>query len=398
MNGLSGKPLVIENGRIIGPDRVYEGDVIVREGRIASIAESGTGRFEAPEAQVLDAAGMFVMPGIIETHSDAIEREVQPRPGSIFPLEMAMYELEKKMTAVGITTLYHSICSSDGTPVRNDEMVARIVEFVASKRGEPAMIRHRIHMRYEITNVPGLDMVKGMLDREQIDLLSLMDHTPGQGQYSNREVYQNYLMGSENMTREEADRTIDQLSGLKDQVDWSRIAEVVRYAQSKGVVTASHDDDTLDKVNWMHELGVAISEFPVNLEAAQAAASKRMHVSVGAPNVVRGASHNHNMRAIDAIKSGAADILCSDYHPSSLLPALFHIVASGIELSKAVRMVTYHPAEALGIEAHFGSVEVGKVADLVVLELHDEYPIVRSTLVGGTVVYAANFFEEEKGA
>ncbi|GAB6987979.1 alpha-D-ribose 1-methylphosphonate 5-triphosphate diphosphatase [Paenibacillus pini] len=396
--------IVIENGVIVSPDMMHLGDVVVQNGKIIAVLPARTGMLIAANqagvsCECMDATGLYVMPGMIEMHSDAIEREVQPRPGSIFPLEMAMYELEKKMAAVGITTMYHSVSSSDGTPVRNDEIVAQMIEYAARKRSEPSMIRHRIHLRYEVTNIKGLDMVQDMLDKDQIDLLSFMDHTPGQGQYASRETYKDYLMGSEHMTGEKADETLDVLSSFQDQIDWERVRDVIQYAQNKGVITASHDDDTEEKVDFVQSLGVGISEFPVSLEAACYAKAQGMFVSIGAPNIVRGGSHNKNMRAMDAVKAGAADIICSDYHLPALLPALFQISEEAdIGIPAAIAMATLNPAKALGISDQYGSVEVGKIADLLLVELPNGYPLVRATLVGGTVVFQSRFFAEERVA
>ncbi|NEW08119.1 phosphonate metabolism protein PhnM [Paenibacillus sp. SYP-B3998] len=384
----------ITNAKLILPEEIIEGHVHIRQGKIAAIVTGEMNEVECTSyVQVIDAAGLHLMPGIIETHSDAIEKEIQPRPNSVFPLEMAMHELEKKMAAVGITTLYHSICSSDGTPVRNDRMVADIIEFAARRRQEPSMLRHRVHLRYEVTNVAGIPMVQEMLELGQVDLLSFMDHTPGQGQYKTRETLRDYLIGTEHMSTEEAEATVDQLIACQQQVDWEKLKDLIQLAKEKRVQLASHDDDTADKVQFMRELGIWISEFPVSLDAAKAAKAQGMYVSVGAPNIVRGASHNKNLRAMDAIEAGAVDILCSDYHPPSLLPAVSKISDTAVGLAQAVRMVTLNPAQALGIDQEFGSIEVGKVADLVLVEMRNGYPLVRKTLIAGKFVYQSDYFQ-----
>ncbi|MEC0089073.1 phosphonate metabolism protein PhnM [Paenibacillus macquariensis] len=387
------RELLITNAHIILPDKVIEGHVHIKDDKIAAILTGEVTRARlTSEVQVIDAKGLHLMPGIIETHSDAIEKEIQPRPNSIFPLEMAMYELEKKMAGVGITTLYHSISSSDGTSVRNDEVVANIIAYAARRRKEPSMLRHRVHLRYEITNIEGIPMVRNMLEQGQIDLLSLMDHTPGQGQYKTKESLRDYLMGTEHLSFEEAGATVDELIQYQEQVDWEEIRELIQLAHSKQVQLASHDDDTSEKVQFMRGLGILISEFPVSMEAAKAAKSSGMYVSVGAPNIVRGSSHNRNLRAMDAIEAGVVDILCSDYHPPSLLPAVSIIGNTDVGLAHAVRMVTLNPALALGIDQDYGSIEVGKVADLVLLEMKNGYPLARKTMIGGHFVYQSDYY------
>ncbi|OAB40815.1 alpha-D-ribose 1-methylphosphonate 5-triphosphate diphosphatase [Paenibacillus glacialis] len=387
------RELLITNARIILPDEVIEGHVHIQEGKIAAILRGDVTRARlTAEVQVIDASGLHLMPGIIETHSDAIEKEIQPRPNSVFPLEMAMYELEKKMAGVGITTLYHSISSSDGTSVRNDAVVADIIAYTARRREEPSMLRHRVHLRYEITNIEGISMVREMLEQGQIDLLSLMDHTPGPGQYKTKESLRDYLMSTEHMSLEEAGATVDELIEYQQQVDWGQIRELIQLAHTKQVQLASHDDDTLEKVKLMRELGILISEFPVSLEVAKAAKSYGMYVSVGAPNIVRCSSHNRNLRAMDAIEAGVVDILCSDYHPPSLLPAVSIIGETGTGLAHAVRMVTLNPARALQIDQDYGSIEVGKVADLVLVEMKYGYPLARKTMIGGHFVYQSGYY------
>lgn len=394
---MKAQEMLIANAQLILPDEIIGGHVHIKDGRIKAIFTGAAGDLaikgaETANIQVVDAAGLHLMPGMIETHSDAIEKEIQPRPNSVFPLEMAMHELEKKMAGVGITTLYHSICSSDGTPVRNDEVVADIIAFAARRRMEPSMLRHRVHLRYEITNIAGIAIVRKMLEQGQIDLLSFMDHTPGQGQYKTKESLRDYLIATEHMSVEEAEATVDHLIACQKLVDLDRLRELILIANKHQVGLASHDDDTSEKVQFMRELGILISEFPVSMEAAKAAKKLGMYVSVGAPNIVRGASHNKNLRAMDAIEEGAVDILCSDYHPPSLLPAVYKIGETAVGLPHAVKMVTLNPAKALHLDEDYGSIEVGKIADLVLLEMRNGYPLVRKTLIAGQFVYQSDYF------
>jgi len=389
---------IITNAQIILPDDIVKGHLVIQDGLIKKVIRADASEaFELPAAVagesrvIVDAQGMYVMPGMIELHCDSIEKEISPRPSSIFPLELAMASLEKKMAGYGITTLFHSICSSDGTTVRNDEMVARIIRYVGRKRHASSMIRHRIHYRYEITNVTGIQQVHDLISEQQIDFLSLMDHTPGQGQYGNWESYRKYLAACEQITEDEAEAFLNQLVEFKQNVDWDALQSLADYAISHGVQMASHDDDTTAKVDYMHRLGAVISEFPVKLEAAKYAVEQGMFVSIGAPNIVRGGSHNNNMKAMDAVEAGAAHILCSDYFPAALLPSVFKIAETTGNLAEAVKMVTYYPAQSLGIEDSYGSIAVGRTADLLLVEEAGGYPVVRKTWVGGTLVHEANY-------
>ncbi|BCJ85562.1 amidohydrolase family protein [Effusibacillus dendaii] len=148
-----------------------------------------------------------------------------------------------------------------------------------------------------------------------------------------------------------AKEMVEKIIAWQQQIEWNRLKKLARYAKSLNISVASHDDDSPDKVDQMLGYGIRISEFPVNLKAARRAKERNIHVCVGAPNVVRGSSHGNNMKAIDAIKAGYADVLCSDYHPSTMLPVVCKLVAEGIDLPQAVRKISLNPAQALGIDA-----------------------------------------------
>lgn len=381
----------IRNVQMVLPDQVLQGDLLIEADRIAEIRPKGAPAIMgAHEEPGMDGQGMYLMPGIIDIHSDVIEKEIQPRPGSFFPLNMALIELEKKLAGHGVTTMYHSVSLADGVGVRNNQKVVEIIEEIYKYRQKRHSIRHRIHLRYEVTNLPGIEIVENLIRQGRIDLLSYMDHTPGQGQYTVEGSFETYVTKTYGLRDEEAREMVEKIKQWQSQIDWDHLKQVALRAKSLGMSVASHDDDSPAKVDEMIRYGITISEFPVNLQAARRARERGIHVLVGAPNVVRGGSHANNLRAMDAILAGCADMLCSDYHPASFLPAVFKMVKEGIDLPRATRMVSLHPAKALGIEGENGSIEVGKRADLILVELYQGYPIVRRTLVGGEDVYHGN--------
>jgi alpha-D-ribose 1-methylphosphonate 5-triphosphate diphosphatase len=183
------------------------------------------------------------------------------------------------------------------------------------------------------------------------------------------------------------DRTIENQA----LIDWLKLAGLAKLAKTNGIRLAFHDDDTIEKIDTLLACEGTISEFPINLETAVYAQTKGIHVCVGAPNIIRGKSHSNNLRALDAITNKAANIICSDYLPSAMLPAVFHLTKEGISLTEAVKMVTLNPAKALGIDSDVGTVEAGKCADLIFVEMHQNYPILRKTLVGGNLVFQSDF-------
>lgn len=388
------EPMIVTNGKLVLPDKVIEAAVAVKEGRIESLLRDASSiedwRRQNPSAVVLDAGQRYVLPGLIDIHCDAIEKEVQPRPNTLFPLDMALLEFERKLPVHGITTMYHSLSLGVGLSLRGDHLLTGMVEHIHHYRNKRSMIRNRIHLRFEVSHLAGMPIVERYLDEKAIEYLSFMDHSPGQGQYREPGSFERYVMKNQGAGIDEVQVIVDGLIERRQQVNWEHLHQLSKLAAERGIAIASHDDDTLEKVEESIGYGVSICEFPINLETAKHAAHRGLHVCVGAPNVVRGVSHDKNLRAVDAIMAGAADIICSDYHPSSLLSAVFKLSDEGTAaLPEAVRMATLHPAQALGSGSELGSIEPGKAADLIVVDRYEGQPWVTNTIVGGNLVYSA---------
>ncbi|CAH0119352.1 Alpha-D-ribose 1-methylphosphonate 5-triphosphate diphosphatase [Paenibacillus sp. CECT 9249] len=397
--------LLIRGGRAVLPDAVADADVAVRNGRIEGIwTKEERARSEAwlaearkgdasGETVIIDAEGRYVLPGLIDTHCDAIEKEIQPRPNTLFPLDMSLMEFERKLPLHGITTMYHSLSLGVGLSLRGDHLLTQLVELIREYRRKRAMIRHRIHLRYEVSHLDGLPVVERYVRERQVDYLSFMNHVPGQGQYREPGSFERYVMKNQGVDTEEVRRITEELIARERQVDWDGLRRLAGIAAENGISVASHDDDSPQRVEESSGFGVNVSEFPLNVETAVYAKEKGLHVCVGAPNVVRGVSHDKNMRAVDAIRAGAADILCSDYHPASLLTAVFKLFADGeTDLPAAVRMATLNPARALGTAETVGSLEPGKAADLIVVDRFEGHPWVTHTVVDGTIVYEGGVY------
>ncbi|MBD2844368.1 alpha-D-ribose 1-methylphosphonate 5-triphosphate diphosphatase [Paenibacillus sp. IB182496] len=341
----------------------------------------------------IEARGRFVLPGLIDIHCDAIEKEIQPRPNTLLPLEMALLEFERKLPVHGITTMYHSVSLGVGISLRGDHLLTGIIELIHRYRSRRAMVRHGVHLRYEVSHLDGLPIVERYIADRKIDYLSYMDHSPGQGQYREPGSFERYVMKNQGVDVVEVRGIVDDLLTRQKRVDWTQLRSLARLAAQQGIAVASHDDDTPQRVDQFASYGVSVSEFPINLETAHHARRSGMRVCVGAPNVVRGASHDRNLRAVDAIADGAASIICSDYYPGALLPAAFKLADEQVvPLPAAVRMVTLHPAEALGVGAVRGSIEPGKQADLIIVDCFDGYPGATHTIVDGVVVYESGMY------
>ena len=379
------RSLAIENASIVTPQGVIEnGSVKVVGGIIAAV---GKGPVEGCE-RYLDASGMYVLPGLIDLHSDAVEEEIEPRPGAFFPLAMAIGEMDKKLVACGITTMYHSISYNTHRirSKRNNEIASLIVSEV--NRLAPVLgVRTRVHARFEISNARAVPYLERLLAEGNIHLFSIMDHTPGQGQFREAASYKKL-----NATPGVDDAAMDEHLSLKIRdavpLNTAYIRQLIDQCRTLGIPVASHDDDSEDKLDIVEAMGVKISEFPINMATAASATHRGMDILFGAPNVVRGGSTSGNLDARAAIRAGVGDILCSDYMPTSLVHAVFAVEQIGIPLHQAVNMASLNPARAARIDSQTGSLEAGKSADLIVVDCAGEVPRVLKTFVEGREVYA----------
>lgn len=382
---------LIHNANIVLEDKILEsGHLIIEGDTIKKVSNDKIDYLldfnEIDE--IIDAKNLYVIPGIIDIHSDAIEKEIEPRPSTLLPFNMAFYELDKKLPANGITTVYHSISLGDGVGVRSIDNSLKMIENIDSyKNINSKSINHKVHLRYEVLYHEGLDKVSELLDKDKIDYLSIMDHSPGQGQYTNPKFYREYATKVWGVTENYVDTWLDDLVDLHDNLDWNKIASVIGIAKTKNINVASHDDDTLEKMDFIKNIGVNVSEFPITLEVAKHSKKLGVLTCLGAPNIVRGKSHNNNLKAMDAILEDCCDIVCSDYLPSAMIKSMCIVAQETNSLNKAVNLFTSNPAKAVGIYDERGSIKENKKADLVLLDIDSEYPRVVNTIVNGKTVY-----------
>lgn len=377
---------ILKNGKLVLLDRVLEGqDLILEDGKIAAVGHVTDGA----EGETVDLNGCFVMPGMIDIHSDMIESYIQPRSTAVMDFEMGLKEAEKVLAGCGITTMFHSISmyregAWDVKEIRQAPQVKKLAALIGRYRHQNRMIRHRYHLRYEIDNLDCYADVKAMIEDGLVDLLSFMDHTPGQGQYKNLEIYRRHQPNEGRDLSEEAFRQLVESEINKETVSFEELKVLADCAAQKGIAVASHDDDTVEKLRVNQELGVKISEFPITMEVAKAARESGFMTVVGAPNILLGGSHSGNLSALEAIRENAASVLVSDYYPQALLYAVFRLFRQeGIPLWEAAGYVTINPAKAVGLDDQIGSIETGKQADLLVVEEKDGYPVIRQVYVDG---------------
>lgn len=379
--------LTIHGGNIVTPTGIIEnGTIVIEEGLIVDIRPTSISGIGSND---FNATGCYVLPGMIDMHSDAIEHEMQPRPTSRFDLEFSYHELERKLVSQGITTIYHSLSmwgENSTNDFRKNQSVKDIVDRIWNLRKQDHLIHHRIHVRVEMTNESVVPFIEQFIDDGIIDLISFMDHTPGQGQYRNTDVQKKFIMERQKKTEEEVTAMLEERK-KRAKIHGDQLQSLADLAYFNGIPLASHDDDTIAKLDMVEKWKGTISEFPVDMEVAVEAKQRGLYVVMGAPNIMLGRSHSGNLSAQDAVKAGVVDILCSDYYPPAMLRAVFFLHKQGIELVDAVNMVSLNPAKALHIDDRTGSIEVGKEADLLIVrENRQQSPVIEKVLVRGHVV------------
>lgn len=422
---------IIRGGTVVCADRVLpDCDVVVIDGRIAAIEPVGASDFDAqPDATmgvlpVVDARGAYVVPGLIDIHSDYVENVASPRPSVVMDLSTSLYKADRELVSHGVTTIFHSLSVYgahvfDHKPIRDFGNVSALIDRVAALRaGEERdhLIRHRLHMRVELDSVDLYDDIESFLRSGKVDLVSFMDHTPGQGQYRDLLVFGDTLKGYRDVSDEDV-RDIVRQQQESQKLTYAQITALASVARERGVSIASHDDDSEDKLAFMDGLEATISEFPISLDIARAARARGMHTIAGAPNVMLGHSHSGNLSAREAVQAGAIDVLCSDYYPAALLDAVFTLRDQcGLDIAKAFALVTINPAKAAGIADEVGSIAVGKRADVLLVreiscgEGSGEHPVagpdsrvartmpvVTRAFVGGRSVFRSHYPDQPRG-
>ncbi len=382
---MNSRPLLIINAEIILEDDILHAtSLLIEDGVISAINPQ-----ELPEGvETIDACGKTLMPGMIDLHCDALEKEVEPRPNVHFPVNFACAQADKRNAAAGITTVFHALSfANDELGVRNNQFAKEIAESV--NRFQPhALVDNRVHCRYEITDPDGLPILMELMAKQEMHLVSLMDHTPGQGQFKDLAAYKAYFGKSYQKSETELDELIAykqvQAEGAMDRVEL-----LVETAHKHGIAVASHDDDCKERVDTMVALGVDISEFPINMETAEYAREKGMSTIMGAPNVLRGKSQSGSMRAIDAVNAGVCDCLCADYAPATLVVSVFKLAeVTELSLPQAIQLVTKKPAKAAKLDDR-GTIAVGKRADLIIVHELDGLVQVSDVYVAGVQAYKA---------
>jgi alpha-D-ribose 1-methylphosphonate 5-triphosphate diphosphatase len=370
---------ILTNARIVLTDLIVAGTVVLDDGRIVDVQP---GRSAAPGA--VDLEGDTLMPGVVDVHTDNLERQVQPRSNARWPSRSAMVAHDAQCAAAGVTTVLDALCLGDlGF---DKDRVRTFHDGVADldALADTGLLKseHFLHLRCELPAPDMMDLLDPVADHPRVRMVSLMDHSPGIGQYANLDHYRRMRMreGHDNAWIE--NRIVELQAQRARTRDPNRRRLLARMAPLS-IILASHDDNTAEDIAENVADGIGISEFPVSMLAATEARANGMLIIAGAPNIVRGGSHSGNVAAVDLVRRGAVDAFASDYVPSSLIEAAFAAVGeAGISLAEGVALVTDRPARMAGLPDR-GRIEPGLRADLVRLREHEGMPVVRMAWRGG---------------
>jgi alpha-D-ribose 1-methylphosphonate 5-triphosphate diphosphatase len=358
---------VLSNARIVLADEVRLGSVLIRDGLIADIGSD-------PRTAALDLGGDHLLPGLVELHTDHLERHFTPRPGVHWDPLPAALASDAQLAAAGVTTVLDAV-RIGSTSSQNDAAAAAARGLVDSieQAADAGLLRadHAIHVRCEVATEDCLDAFGAFGDDPYVRLVSLMDHTPGQRQFADMELFKRYHIARGNVTESGFAAYVGPMIERSARYADAHRRAIAGLATQRGITLATHDDATPEHVAESVELGVRISEFPTTVLAATAAEKHGQLIVMGAPNIVRGGSQSGNVAAAELLGLGLLHILSSDYVPSSPLQAVFQLAVDGeLDLVDGVKLVSANPARAVRLDDR-GEIAIGQRADLVQVQPHD---------------------------
>jgi alpha-D-ribose 1-methylphosphonate 5-triphosphate diphosphatase len=325
---------------------------------------------------VVDCEGDFLIPGLIDLHTDALQQHTAPRAGVQWPFDAAVVAHDAQVATAGITTVFDAQSIGVGvTAEEEDRFLERLRGSLAELNWqEERQLRaeHFLHVRLELPHPETADVFEEFADLPLLKMVSMTDHTPGQGQYADVERWRQSFRKS--FTDEEFEARLQTRLERRDKFAGTNRNRIAAAVRERGLPLASHDDRTVEDVVCAATVGASISEFPVTLEAAEAATRMGLSVLMGGPNVVLGGSHSGNAAAADVAENGWLDGLTSDYVPSSLLHGAFLLFEQhGFSLPAAVGTVTSAPAAMVRLDDR-GSLKPGLRADVVRIRRNGNTP------------------------
>ncbi|MFZ1416449.1 MAG: alpha-D-ribose 1-methylphosphonate 5-triphosphate diphosphatase [Defluviicoccus sp.] len=377
-----GGELILTNAQVVLGDSVCRGTVHVRDGVIKSVDPDMS---QLPAA--VDLEGDFLIPGLIDIHTDNLERHLQPRPGVEWPNIAALVTHDRQMATAGVTTVFDSLCVGIGDDTGNGRSKALMQSLLAMEQAQTDGLlkaEHFLHLRCEVTSPTVVSSFAALVDDPLVRLVSVMDHTLGQRQWQNVDTWLKFT--GHQPGEAELERILAAARETQARYAAANRLQIVRASRERRLTLASHDDATVAHVQDAVDQGITIAEFPTTREAAAQARACGLWIVMGAPNVVLGGSHSGNVSARALAADGLVDSLASDYVPVSLIHAcfLFHELL-GFALPDAVAVASAHPAAMVGLSDR-GVIEPGRRADLVWVKAYRHMPVVRGVWRRGSLM------------
>nr|WP_294516990.1 alpha-D-ribose 1-methylphosphonate 5-triphosphate diphosphatase [uncultured Rhodopila sp.] len=370
---------ILTNAVLVLPDETLHGTILVRGKAIVDIQP---GRSQVSGA--LDCGGDYLIPGVVDVHTDNLERQVQPRSMARWPSRSAMVAHDAQCAAAGVTTVLDALCLGDLGFDKERIQTFRdgVIDLDALTESGLLKSDHFLHLRCEVPATDMLELLDPVAEHPLVRMISLMDHSPGVGQYANVDFYRK-LRRQGGLDEATVERKILEMQAHRTRWRDPNRRALLDRVRSTSIALASHDDRTEEEVAENAADGIRISEFPVTMEAALAAKRAGIQVIAGAPNIVRGGSHSGNVSAMDLVRAGAVDAFASDYVPPSLIEAAFQCAREEqVSLAAAVAMISDHPARMSGLPDR-GRLDPGLRADVVRVRLFGTLPIVRQVWRSG---------------
>jgi len=367
------RELTIRNARIVTWDEEFLGTLHFVDGLISSFARGGT----ATAAEDWD--GDYLLPGLVELHTDNLEKHLAPRPGVHWPAMPAVLAHDAQIVAAGITTVLDAIALGDlrDGSTRTEQLRPMLGALEHCEKNGLLRAEHLLHLRCELSYARLIELFQDLVGEPRLHLVSLMDHTPGQRQFVNLDKHREYYQGKHGLSHAEMDAFVIEQQENHLQHSAANRSAIVEMSRARRIPLASHDDATPEHVAEAVAEGVVISEFPTTLLAARSARRHNLGVVMGAPNVVRNGSHSGNVSALELAQERLLDGLSSDYVPASLLHAAFLLTERACwRLPQAVAAVSANPARLAGLDDR-GEIAEGKRADL--LRVHADSQVVSVT-------------------
>lgn len=377
-----GNLLILSNARVVTSGHVLHGSVVVESGQITEIHE-GPSR----HAEALDFAGDYLLPGLVDIHTDHFEKHLYPRAHVRWDFMRAALAHDSQIIGGGVTTVFDSLCvgATTDNPERAEILKPMIEALEQAQKSGMLRAEHLVHLRCELTDPVTPQLTAENIDREIVRVISVMEHLPGIRQSRDIEAYVARACKSTGESPERVREKIKLLVAEKSHIAATTRPDIVALARARSMPLMSHDDTDIAHIEEGVAEGVSISEFPCSMEAAEAARTAGMHIVAGAPNLVRGGSQSGNIAVRDLLAARLVDILASDYVPRSMLDAAFMIAADpglDYDLPSAVAMVTRTPALAGNLPDR-GAIKTGLKADLIRVDLQDGHPFVKSAWRSG---------------